>query len=61
MVTTREEESTMDYWYLDTGCSTHMTCHKDWFVSLDESIQSKVKFADDTTMAAACKGKVLIR
>lgn len=36
MVTTREEETAVDFWYLDTGCSTHMTGRKDWFINLDE-------------------------
>lgn len=61
MVTTKEEESAKDCWYLDTGCSTHMSGRKDWFVNLDESVQNKVRFADDSTLSAAGLGRVLIR
>nr|KYP68042.1 Retrovirus-related Pol polyprotein from transposon TNT 1-94 [Cajanus cajan] len=62
MVTTTQKEGGGDNcWYLDTGCSTHMTGRKDWFVNLDESIKSKVKFADDRVMIAEGVGKILIR
>lgn len=61
MVTTKEEESARDCWYLDTGCSTHMSGRKDWFVNLDESVHNKVKFADDSTLSAAGLGRVLIK
>lgn len=61
MVTTKEEESARDCWYLDTGCSTHMSGRKDWFVNLDESVHNKVKFADDSTLSAARLGRVLIK
>lgn len=38
-----------------------MTGKKEWFVSLDETIQSKVKFVDDNSLSAASRGKVLIK
>lgn len=61
MVTTKEDEASSDFWYLDTGCSTHMTGHREWFVNLDDTVRSKVKFADDSTLTAAGIGKVLIQ
>lgn len=61
MATTKETESSTNTWYLDTGCSTHMSSHKDWFVQLDESVKSKVKFVDDSTMDATGLGRVLIK
>ena len=57
-------ETTLDdkgQWYLDTGCFTHMTGHKDWFVCLDERMKSKVRFAYDNTMLAEGIGNVLIQ
>lgn len=29
MVITETEDTSVSHWYLDTGCSTHMTGHKD--------------------------------
>ena len=34
----REENA----WYLDTGCSNHMTGRKDWLVDLDLSKKGKI-------------------
>ncbi|XP_020239963.1 uncharacterized protein LOC109818844 [Cajanus cajan] len=48
-------------WYLDTGCSTHMTRRKDWFASLDELIKSKVKFADARVLMAEGVGKITVK
>lgn len=65
----REEENAMmsmkgvqcsDNWYLDSGCSTHMTGRKDWFVKINRSMKNKVKFADDTTLMADGISDVLI-
>lgn len=61
MVTTKEEEASGDFWYLNRGCSTHMLGQREWFVQLDESIRSRVKFADDNTLSAPRMGKVLIQ
>ncbi|WVY90763.1 hypothetical protein V8G54_036277 [Vigna mungo] len=47
-------------WYLDTGCSNHMTGRREWLVDLDSSIRSCVKFADNSTIMAEGIGKVLI-
>ena len=38
-----------------------MTGHKDWFVSLDESVNHKVRFADDNTIRVEGHGKVVIK
>ncbi|KHN42907.1 hypothetical protein glysoja_046982, partial [Glycine soja] len=61
MVTTKTGVDAEDQWYLDTGCSTHMTGHKDWFVSLDESVNHKVRFADDSTIRVEDHDKVVIK
>ncbi|XP_020239332.1 uncharacterized protein LOC109818302 [Cajanus cajan] len=59
--TTQSEGLEENGWYLDIGCSTHMTGRKDWFASLDESIKSKVKFADDRVLMAKGVGKIVIK
>ncbi|MCI09309.1 retrovirus-related pol polyprotein from transposon TNT 1-94, partial [Trifolium medium] len=61
MVTTKEEVNCGDQWYLGSGCSTHMTGRKDWFTSFNQSQKSKVKFANDSTLAAEGVGAVCIR
>ena len=61
MVTTKTRADAEDQWYLGTGCSTHMTSHKDWFVSLDELVNHKVRFADDSTIRVEGHGKVVIK
>jgi len=61
MVTTTEEANSGDMWYLDTGCSTHMTGRRDWFVKINSTSKSKVKFADDSTLSAEGIGEVLIK
>ena len=38
-----------------------MTGHKDWFVSLDESVNHKVRFANDSTIRVEGHGKVVIK
>ena len=52
MVTTKEEEEIKDQWYLDSGCSSHMSGRKYWFVNLKPSMKNMVKFTNDNTLAA---------
>jgi hypothetical protein len=61
LVTTRDESDNKDKWYLDTGCSTHMTGRKDWFVSLTSTKNNNVRFADDSTVAVKGVGDVSIK
>ncbi|XP_004488403.1 uncharacterized protein [Cicer arietinum] len=55
MATTKSDDD------LDTGCSNHMTGHKDWFVSIDEKVKREIKFADNSSVTAEGVGKVLIQ
>jgi hypothetical protein len=61
LVTTRDESDNKDKWYLDTGCSTHMTGRKDWFVNLTKTQNNNVRFADDSTVAVKGIGDVSIK
>ncbi|GAU41877.1 hypothetical protein TSUD_367420 [Trifolium subterraneum] len=61
MVTTKEEQRCGEEWYLDSGCSTHMTGRRHWFSSFDQSHKNKVKFANDSTLNTKGVGVVCIR
>ncbi|XP_073227057.1 uncharacterized protein [Cicer arietinum] len=50
MSSTSMEDDCPGIWYLDTGCSNHMTSHKDWFVNIDEKVEREIRFADNNTV-----------
>src|ERR1051325_6099960 len=39
-------------WFLDSGCSNHMTGRKEWLEDYDESKKSKVKLVDNSSLQA---------
>ncbi|RDX99790.1 hypothetical protein CR513_17108, partial [Mucuna pruriens] len=47
-----------DKWFLDSGCSNHMSGNKEWFSKLDENFQHTVKLGNDTRIAVMGKGSV---
>ncbi|XP_019431112.1 PREDICTED: uncharacterized protein LOC109338358 [Lupinus angustifolius] len=62
MVTTKGyQQSLSDSLYLDISCSNNMTGHKEWFISLDDSVKTKVEFADDSFIIAEDIGRIMIR
>lgn len=46
MVNTQSNGEQSNMWYLDSGCSNHMSDNKSWFTKLDESIKKVIRFAD---------------
>ncbi|XP_074373661.1 uncharacterized protein LOC141714012 [Apium graveolens] len=42
-----QEVSTKNIWYIDSGCSHHMTGHKSILINLDEFVQREVKTGDN--------------
>lgn len=50
-----------DSWYLDTGCSNHMTCRKEWLTDLDPNKKTKIRFADFSTVTSEGIGTVAIK
>jgi hypothetical protein len=61
MATVTDEEDHHEGWYLDTGCSNHMTSHREWLVNLNDSSKTKIRFADNRTIPAEGVGDVLIK
>ncbi|XP_019455424.1 PREDICTED: uncharacterized protein LOC109356505 [Lupinus angustifolius] len=61
MVTDAATNSHSEFWYLDSGCSNHMTNHKEWLKDLDSTKRSRVKFADDSSLSAEGAGSVVIK
>lgn len=54
---TKREEA----WFLDSGCSNHMTGNKEWFSELEEGFRQTVKLGNDTRMAVVAKGSVRLQ
>lgn len=48
------EES--EAWYIDSGCSTHMTSQEELFTKINEKYSSKVIFGDDSVSEVKGKG-----
>ncbi|GAU44851.1 hypothetical protein TSUD_112250 [Trifolium subterraneum] len=61
MATTKMSEDKANVWYLDTGCSNHMTGNKDWFINLDESITRGIRFADNSQVNYEGIGSILVK
>lgn len=51
-----EQDKMEEVWFLDSGCSNHMTGNKEWFSELDESFSQTVKLGNNTRMAVVGKG-----
>ncbi|XP_074318153.1 uncharacterized protein LOC141654945 [Silene latifolia] len=46
-----------EVWFLDSGCSNHMTGNKEWFYDMEENFSRTVKLGNDTKMAVVAKRK----
>lgn len=47
-----------DVWFLDSGCSNHMSGNKKWFASFDEEFRHSVKLGNSTRMPVIGKGNI---
>ena len=52
------EEKNEDLWFLDFGCSNHMTGNIAMFSMLDESVKSQVTLGNDSKVSFMGKGIV---
>jgi len=60
MAYTAKEKASNDVWYLDTGCSNHMSGQKEAFSELDETFRDTVRFGDNSVVSAMRKWKVQV-
>ena len=48
------ENTSKDVWYLDSGCSNHMTGNEKLFSAKDGSFKSKIQLGDDKSLEVEC-------
>ena len=55
-----DEEKNEDIWFLDSGCSNHMTRNIYMFSMLDENLKSQVTLGTDSKVSVMGKGRVSV-
>ncbi|XP_024965767.1 uncharacterized protein LOC112505964 [Cynara cardunculus var. scolymus] len=60
MILNTQEVSTVDTWYIDSGCSNHMTNNKGLFTQLDETQKREVRTGDDKRLIVQGIGEISI-
>lgn len=58
--TKKEQAENEEIWYLDFGCSNHMTGNKNLFYDLNESSRQSVKLSNNSSMSFMGKGTVKV-
>jgi len=61
MAATCEEKMKGEEWYLDSGCSNHMTAHREWLTNFDASKKTSIKLADNKKLASEGNGNIVMR
>ncbi|PNX78407.1 F-box protein [Trifolium pratense] len=61
MATTGDEAHRNEEWFLDSGCSNHMTPHREWLTSFDASKKTSIKLADSSELTAEGTGKIVFK
>jgi hypothetical protein len=52
------QENASNIWFLDSGCSNHMTGNKELFEDLDTSVKSQIKLGNDNIVEVMGKGAI---
>jgi len=50
-----------DIWYVDSGCSNHMTGNYESFITLDENIKSQITFGDGRKQNIQGKSVIVVK
>ncbi|MCH85966.1 retrovirus-related Pol polyprotein from transposon TNT 1-94, partial [Trifolium medium] len=61
MATTCDDSVKNEEWYLDSGCSNHMTAHREWLTSFDTSKKTSIKLANSRKLATEGTGNIVVR
>lgn len=61
MITTAEGAPASDVWYLDSGCSNHMTGHKGWLTDFNSNKKTSVKLADSRSLMVEGMSNIVIQ
>lgn len=56
-----QEKADAGSWYIVSGASCHMSCHKEWFYTLDENYRKDIEVADHGILTAAGIGKIQVQ
>lgn len=56
-----QETSTNETWYLDSGCSNHMTGNKELFVNIEDSLKKEFYTGDDKRLTMHGIGDVFVK
>lgn len=57
----RQENKKNNVWFLDSGCSNHMSGDESWFTTLDKVVHTYVKLGNNTRMNVAGRGDIKIK
>ena len=55
------EEGSPEIWYLDSGCSNHMSGNETLFSFIDKSFKSEIKMGNNGTLQVVGKGSIMVR
>jgi len=61
MAATCEDKIKGEEWYLDYGCSNHMTSHREWLTNFDASKKTSIKLVDSGKLASEGSGNMGIK
>ncbi len=54
------EEGSLEVWYLDSGCSNHMSGNETLFSFIDKSSKSEIKMGNNGTLLVVGKGSIMV-
>jgi len=61
MAATCEDKMKGEEWYLDSGCSNHMTSRREWLTNFDASKKTSIKLADSRKLASEGSENIVMK